>query len=75
MKINNKWGVDCKKILICGICCYGFDIFGIYVDVLKNLYLIFKLLYVYMYGEIFKLLIISKMIDCDRYKFVYVFYK
>lgn len=29
VKINNEWGVDCKKISICGICCHGFDILGI----------------------------------------------
>lgn len=75
VKINNKWGVDCKKISICGICCHGFDILGIYVDVLKNLHLIFKSLYVHMHGEISKLLIISKTTDCDRYEVVYVSHK
>lgn len=29
VKINNEWGVDCKKISICVICCHGFDIFSI----------------------------------------------
>lgn len=29
VKINNEWCVDCKYILVCGICCHGLDIPGI----------------------------------------------
>lgn len=51
------------------------QIFLVFVDVLKNLYLNFKLLLCICMEKKFKLLSISKMIDCDRYEVVYVFYK
>lgn len=51
------------------------QIFLVFVDVLKNLYLNFKLLLCICMEKNFKLLSISKMIDCDRYEVVYVFYK
>lgn len=69
-----------NDVLIVKRCQYvGFVVMGliflVFVDVLKNLHLIFKSLYVHMHGEIFKSLIISKTTDCDRYEVVYVSHK